>query len=219
MLWGLLLLWLLGCVPGGSHARGRCSLRAWGSLRSLTCQLDNPFPAVPPPLSSFTLPSAGARVQLSRAVRRQRCALSYCPAAQLPHSPVADPAARSAFAPAPWRQLPAEPSPYSPPPLCPLPFCLALSPGCAESTFLFRFAADGTARFHDLGTRLELRKRKRQAGGWGGEEDEEGDDAFVQPEKVRSGGKAARQPGREAGERWVEGRAACKCAIARRPAC
>ncbi|KAI3431753.1 hypothetical protein D9Q98_004795 [Chlorella vulgaris] len=32
-----------------------------------------------------------------------------------------------------------------------------------STTYLFRFAEDGTVQFHDLNTRLELRKRKRQA--------------------------------------------------------
>ncbi|KAL4421193.1 hypothetical protein ABPG77_010068 [Micractinium sp. CCAP 211/92] len=50
------------------------------------------------------------------------------------------------------------------------------------STYLFRFADDGTVRFHDLNTKLELRKRKRQPRGEG-EEDEEEQQALL-PEKV-----------------------------------
>lgn len=60
------------------------------------------------------------------------------------------------------------------------------------STYLFRFADDGTARFHDLNTRLELRKRKRAPRGEGeGEEDEEEQQALL-PEKV-----LLRLPGQE----------------------
>lgn len=47
-------------------------------------------------------------------------------------------------------------------------------------TFLFRFADDGTVRFHDLNTKLGMRKRKRAAT----DEDGEGDGAVLQPEKV-----------------------------------
>ena len=70
----------------------------------------------------------------------------------------------------------------------------------AGTTFLFRFAADGTVRFHDLNTRLDLRKRKRGAAP--GEEDEE--DHFQQPEKV--GGAAG------LGLRKLAGVGGCVCA-------
>lgn len=65
------------------------------------------------------------------------------------------------------------PTPPDPPPSPP-----------PASTYLFRFADDGTVRFHDLNTKLELRKRKRQPRG-AGEEDEEEQQALL-PEKVRS---------------------------------
>ncbi|EFN52725.1 hypothetical protein CHLNCDRAFT_138263 [Chlorella variabilis] len=63
-----------------------------------------------------------------------------------------------------------------------------------STTYLFRFAGDGTVQFHDLNTRLELRKRKRQAAA--GEDDE----GFMQPEMV-----VVRDP--ETGD-WAEQREA-----------
>jgi hypothetical protein len=70
---------------------------------------------------------------------------------------------------------PAPPQPTLSPAPCPP------TPSPAATTFLFRFAGDGTVQFHDLNTRLELRKRKRGAAG-GDEDDTE--QPFVQPEMV-----------------------------------
>lgn len=73
--------------------------------------------------------------------------------------------------------------PRAPPPPPPPPPTHTHTPPPAASTYLFRFADDGTVRFHDLNTKLELRKRKRQPRGEG-EEDEEEQQALL-PEKVR----------------------------------
>ncbi|KAL4439914.1 hypothetical protein ABPG75_002915 [Micractinium tetrahymenae] len=58
------------------------------------------------------------------------------------------------------------------------------------STYLFRFSDDGTVRFHDLNTKLDLRKRKRQQRGDG--DDDEDDQQALLPEKV-----LLRLPGQE----------------------
>lgn len=48
---------------------------------------------------------------------------------------------------------------------------------CADSTYLFRFAGDHVG-YHDLNTKLALRKRQRATRA-------DDDEQFLQPEKVR----------------------------------